>query len=99
MCASTQTHTDTHTHTHTQAEEAAKDHARLVAMDPSHTKRVCPYLDSLFPSDSVMLHRMEDLTLQIHKAPHGRVPKKTIYRNVAKKLARLSRVFRASKAT
>ena len=46
-----------------------------------------------------MLHSMEDLTLQIHKAPHGRVPKKTIYRNVAKKLARLSRVFRASKAT
>jgi tetratricopeptide (TPR) repeat protein len=78
-----------------KAEEASKDHAKVVLLDKMHTKRVCPYLDSLFPSDSEMLHKMENLEVQISQAAHGKVPSKSLYRTVTRKLARALKSFKS----
>ncbi len=70
------------------AAEAAKDHLKVVALEPAHTKRVCPYLDTLFPTDSEMLHEMQDLDARIEQAPAGKLPSKSLFRSLVKKLSR-----------
>mmetsp|Transcript_17730 Transcript_17730/g.58339 ORF Transcript_17730/g.58339 Transcript_17730/m.58339 type:complete len:477 (+) Transcript_17730:279-1709(+) len=48
-------------------DEAAKDHLHVIELDPGHTKRVCPYLDSLFPKDSEILHPINDIKERFEK--------------------------------
>ena len=71
------------------AAEAARDHVKVVGMEPSHTRRVCPYLDTLFPSDSEMLHEMQNLNERIEKAPAGKVPSKSMFRTMVRKFMRV----------
>mmetsp|Transcript_13360 Transcript_13360/g.30759 ORF Transcript_13360/g.30759 Transcript_13360/m.30759 type:complete len:485 (-) Transcript_13360:114-1568(-) len=52
-------------------DEAAKDHLHVIELDPGHTKRVCPYLDSLFPKDSEILHPMNDIKDRFDKFDHS----------------------------
>mmetsp|Transcript_33986 Transcript_33986/g.70158 ORF Transcript_33986/g.70158 Transcript_33986/m.70158 type:complete len:390 (-) Transcript_33986:155-1324(-) len=42
-------------------EEASKVHKRVCVLDPNHTKKVCPYLDSLFPGRSGLFHAVINL--------------------------------------
>lgn len=79
-----------------QTAEASKAHEELVALDPSHVQRVCPYLDSLFPTDSEMLHSVQDLNERWEKAPKGKVPSKSLFRNIAKKLSCALRAMKSS---
>jgi len=76
------------------ATDAAKEHSKVVALDPSHTKRVCPYLDSLFPADSEMLHEIQDFGVRWDKAPKGKVPSKSLFRTVTKKLSKALRAIK-----
>ena len=78
--------------------EAANEHAKLVALDPGHVKRVCPYLDSLFPTDSVIMREMTDMSERWDKAPKGKVPSKSLFRSIAKKLSKALRAMKGSGA-
>jgi len=41
--------------------EAAREHVQVLELDPTHAKKLCPYLDSLFPQDSECLHPMKPI--------------------------------------
>lgn len=81
------------------ASEAANEHAKVVLLDPSHTKRVCPYLDSLFPADSEILHQIQDLGVRWDNAPKGNLPTKSIFRSVAKKVSKALRAIKGKQQT
>jgi len=42
-------------------DEAAKLHRRVCNLDPNHTRKACPYLDSLFPPTQALMHPVQPL--------------------------------------
>lgn len=40
------------------ADEAARLHRRICNLDPNHTRKSCPYLDSLFPTSTALMHKI-----------------------------------------
>mmetsp|Transcript_32039 Transcript_32039/g.102064 ORF Transcript_32039/g.102064 Transcript_32039/m.102064 type:complete len:383 (-) Transcript_32039:1796-2944(-) len=50
-----------------EREEAAKLHKHICDLDPNHTKKACPYLDSLFPNTSDLFHDCIPLEAQIQQ--------------------------------
>jgi len=48
-------------------EEASKLHKKVCLLDPSHTKKACPYLDSLFPRSSTLFHEQNPIESRLVK--------------------------------
>mmetsp|Transcript_20403 Transcript_20403/g.51050 ORF Transcript_20403/g.51050 Transcript_20403/m.51050 type:complete len:426 (+) Transcript_20403:22-1299(+) len=48
-----------------EADEAAKLHRKVCGLDPNHTRKVCPYLDSLFPPQQRLMHPVQPLTTRL----------------------------------
>mmetsp|Transcript_10247 Transcript_10247/g.26538 ORF Transcript_10247/g.26538 Transcript_10247/m.26538 type:complete len:423 (-) Transcript_10247:32-1300(-) len=47
------------------ADEAAKLHRRVCNLDPNHTRKACPYLDSLFPEKQALMHPVQPITKRL----------------------------------
>ena len=77
--------------------EAAHDHAKLVALDPAHSRRECPYLDSLFPKNSGILHELEDISVRWERAPKGKIGRKSLFHRISIKLASFLRSAKGTK--
>jgi len=50
-----------------ELEEASKLHKKVCLLDPSHTKKACPYLDSLFPRTSTLFHEQNPIESRLVK--------------------------------
>eukprot|EP00287_Rhodomonas_sp_CCMP768_P012055 CAMPEP_0196723128 /NCGR_PEP_ID=MMETSP1091-20130531/5291_1 /TAXON_ID=302021 /ORGANISM="Rhodomonas sp., Strain CCMP768" /LENGTH=405 /DNA_ID=CAMNT_0042064959 /DNA_START=84 /DNA_END=1301 /DNA_ORIENTATION=- len=79
-----------------EREEAAKVHKRVCTLDPNHTKKVCPYLDSLFPQQSELFHPVVSLPERLEQNSdafdHGAQKKSWAnhpWRSLCKKMSRL----------
>eukprot|EP00802_Teleaulax_amphioxeia_P011287 Tamp_11319.p1 GENE.Tamp_11319~~Tamp_11319.p1 ORF type:complete len:223 (+),score=53.38 Tamp_11319:669-1337(+) len=50
-----------------ELEEASKLHRKVCQLDPSHAKKACPYLDSLFPRQSLLFHEANPIETRLVK--------------------------------
>ena len=48
-----------------ESDEAAQLHKKVCALDPGHSKKACPYLDSLFPQNSSLFREEEGIERRI----------------------------------
>ena len=47
------------------SDQAAQLHKKVCALDPGHSKKACPYLDSLFPQNSSLFREEEEMEKRI----------------------------------
>jgi tetratricopeptide (TPR) repeat protein len=50
-----------------RADEAAKLHRRVCNLDPNHTRKSCPYLDSLFPAEQALMHKVQTIDQRLEE--------------------------------
>ena len=48
-----------------ESDQAAQLHKKVCALDPGHSKKACPYLDSLFPQNSSLFREEEEMEKRI----------------------------------